>query len=183
MRWASVTHTANSRLAIALSVLGVASALAACGSSKPKATAGPYGPKSSPFAMSKCMHSNGVPNFPDPVAGSGGEGFNGVMITGPGEMTVSGINFAGPAFRSAEKACRAYLPPGGPGPAVPESQKLAALAHAACMRKHGMPNFPDPTFPAGGGIALNFGPGINPQSPGFEQAQTACGGGNFREAG
>ena len=31
MRWASVTHTANSRVAIALSVLGVALALSAVG--------------------------------------------------------------------------------------------------------------------------------------------------------
>jgi hypothetical protein len=183
VRWASVTHTANSRLAIALSVLGVALALAACGSSKPKATAGPYGPKTSPFTVSKCMHSNGVPNFPDPVSGPGGEGFHGLVVTGPGAMTVNGISFAGPAFRSAEKACAAYLPPGGPGPAVSESQKVAALAHAACIRKHGMPNFPDPTFPTGGGIALNFGPGINPQSPAFQKAQIACGGGGFREGG
>ena len=30
-----------------------------------------------------------------------------------------------------------------------------ALAFSACMRKHGLPNFPDPQFPSGAGRALS----------------------------
>jgi len=37
------------------------------------------------------------------------------------------------------------------------------------MRSHGLPNFPDPN--ANGSITFN---GVNPESPAFRQAQTAC---------
>jgi hypothetical protein len=59
------------------------------------------------------------------------------------------------------------------------SQTAAASNHlnqgfkfAACMRSHGVTNFPDPS--AGGGIELNSGSGINPFSPAFKAAQTDC---------
>ena len=52
-------------------------------------------------------------------------------------------------------------------------QKL--LAYSQCMRTHGVPNFPDPTF-QGGGVQVRFGPGsgINPQSPAFQNAARQC---------
>ena len=40
------------------------------------------------------------------------------------------------------------------------------------MRAHGVPNFPDPS--GGGGIHIQVGSGIDPQSPAFQAAQTAC---------
>ena len=46
------------------------------------------------------------------------------------------------------------------------------LELARCMRAHGIANFPDPS--AGGGIELAPGSGLNPQSPAFQAAQTAC---------
>ncbi|MGP0034494.1 MAG: hypothetical protein ACLP4R_07985 [Solirubrobacteraceae bacterium] len=54
--------------------------------------------------------------------------------------------------------------------------KCAALAHAVCMRRHGVPNFRDPTFSSeGGGIAVSSGgPGMNPRSPAFQQAERIC---------
>jgi hypothetical protein len=45
-----------------------------------------------------------------------------------------------------------------------------ALNFARCMRSHGESTFPDPT-PNGGGFNVN---GINPSSPAFKAAQTAC---------
>ncbi len=57
---------------------------------------------------------------------------------------------------------------GGVSPAHAE----AALKFADCMRSHGVPNFPDPT--GGGGIHIQAGSGINPQSPSFKAAQQAC---------
>ena len=38
------------------------------------------------------------------------------------------------------------MAPSGPPPVVSESERVAAIANAECMRKHGVPNFPDPTF-------------------------------------
>ena len=89
-----------------------------------------------------------------------------------------GIPFSGPALLHAEKACKEYLPPGGPPPAVSESERAAAIANAECMRKHGVPNFPDPTF-SGGQLNAGLG-GVNPQSPAFKQAAAACGGAGGR---
>ena len=45
------------------------------------------------------------------------------------------------------------------------------IARAECMREHGVPNFPDPTFTADG-ISVFFGPGVDPQSPAFVNAQS-----------
>ena len=48
---------------------------------------------------------------------------------------------------------------------------------AKCMRSHGLPDFPDPTFTAHGiRMAIRGGPGsdLNPQSPAFQAAQKAC---------
>ena len=41
-----------------------------------------------------------------------------------------------------------------PRPPLSAAQKAAALKFAQCMRAHGVPHFPDPRFPAGGGIAI-----------------------------
>jgi hypothetical protein len=43
---------------------------------------------------------------------------------------------------------------------------------ASCMRSHGVPNFPDPG--SNGSIAIGPSSGINPDSPKFKSAQTAC---------
>jgi hypothetical protein len=127
--------------------------------------------------MSRSMRANGVSGFPDPREGpnGGGVGFpGGLLVTSSDSMVVMGIPFSGPALLHAEKACKEYLPPGGPLPAVSERQKVAAIANAECMRKHGVPNFPDPTF-SGGQLNAGLG-GVNPQSPAFKQAAAACGG-------
>ena len=122
------------------------------------------------------MRANGVSGFPDPREGpnGGGVGFpGGLMVQPDGSMVVMGHLFAGPALRHAKQVCKQYLPPGGPGPTVSASQKAAALAAAACMRRHGLSTFPDPTF-TGGHESLNLGPGLDPNSPAFQQAAEAC---------
>jgi hypothetical protein len=52
------------------------------------------------------------------------------------------------------------------------------LKFSACMRAHGLPDFPDPTTAADGGIQLSIGgkkgSGLNPRSPIFQAAQKAC---------
>jgi len=130
--------------------------------------------------FSRCMRSHGVPNFPDPSS-------NGILIT-PG----SGLNPASPAFPSARSECKKLLPGGGPKgspPAPSASDVRAALSWARCIRKHGVPNFPDPSTNPNQpglffrGLAFPVGPGFNPQSPAFEQAQKACGNGPSGNSG
>jgi hypothetical protein len=55
--------------------------------------------------------------------------------------------------------------PSGSGSADP-------AAFSACMRKHGVPNFPDPD--SQGRLMLSPGAGLNPASPQFRAAQRAC---------
>jgi hypothetical protein len=43
---------------------------------------------------------------------------------------------------------------------------------SACMRKHGVANFPDPN--GQGVITIHSGMGIDPQSPAFKSARTVC---------
>jgi hypothetical protein len=169
----------HNRIILLAGVIG-AVGIAACGGSGSSVTGqGTTATgNSSPFALSKCMRTHGVSNFPDPTVGPGGEGFSGGVVSSPGSdsLTVDGITFSGPAFQAAEKACTKLLPGGGgPPPPVSAAQRRAAIANARCMRKHGVPNFPDPTFPAGGGTAIRGGPGVDPQSPAFQHAQAACG--------
>ena len=45
------------------------------------------------------------------------------------------------------------------------------LTFAVCMRSHGVPSFPDPS---GRGIHIGPGSGIDPSSPAFKGAQSAC---------
>ena len=98
-----------------------------------------------------------------------------------GSLTAEGKTFAGPALRSAEQTCKAYLPPaGGPPPKVRAQELRQELAFARCMRAHGVPNFPDPSSSSSGAQA---GPpaGIDPQSPAFRSAARVCGAGGSRQ--
>jgi hypothetical protein len=52
----------------------------------------------------------------------------------------------------------------------------AAVRFASCMRSQGVSNFPDPTSSGGSvSFSLKSSSGINPASPSFLAAQTACG--------
>jgi len=118
--------------------------------------------------FASCMRSHGVPNFPDPNS-------QGSLTFGPG----SGIDPNSPKFQAAQRTCQKVLPNGGlPSPAEQAKTQAQALKFSACMRSHGLPNFPDPTFSGGGvRVTLRGGPGssgLNPQSPKFQAAQQAC---------
>jgi hypothetical protein len=128
------------------------------------------------------MRANGVPSFPDPTPGNGG-----------GFQTSSGIT-SSPAFQAAQATCHKLLPGGGPpGPGStthPSAQTLAKLLKIAqCMRRHGVPQFPDPQtsiprspFGSGSGEITDFDGAIllfpstmNLQAPAYRQALAACG--------
>ena len=72
----------------------------------------------------------------------------------------------------------------GWGVEATESQFLAALRFAKCMRVNGSPNFPDPTrVDAPPGPVLIIGPGLffrvsqnfDPNTPAVNRAVAACG--------
>ncbi|MGH2884435.1 MAG: hypothetical protein ACRDPA_17355 [Solirubrobacteraceae bacterium] len=118
------------------------------------------------------MRANGVSGFPDPVSFPGGEGLP-LMVQSGDSLVAEGTTFAGPAVRTAERSCRAYLPPAGGPPANVRAQQLRQeLALARCMRAHGVPHFPDPSSSSGQQAGLSAG--IEPQSPAFRTAARVC---------
>jgi hypothetical protein len=114
-------------------------------------------------AYSKCMREHGVPKFPDPKPGPNGE--PNLQIT-PDQLGVGQAQ-----LQAAEQACQSLAPPSSP--ARQQGQYEAALKYADCMRKNGVPDFPDPKRGANGGVILG-GSGVNPNSPSFQKAQQAC---------
>jgi hypothetical protein len=156
-------------ISVAFGALTCAVAIGACGGSSTK----PAASSNSQLALSQCMRAHGVPNFPDPTVGPGGEGMSVNSSPGSSTVTVEGIPFSGPAFQAAEKTCK-FFGGGSAPPPVSESQKLAELHFAQCMRRHGVPNLPDPQFPTGGGIIRRSVPGLNPRSPAVQHAAGVC---------
>jgi hypothetical protein len=153
-----------------------AAGIAACGSTTTSTTAAAKTGQMVTFA--KCMRSHGVPNFPDPgTNGSGGIQIAVGSTAGSGNsLKVNGVSVNAPEFQSAMNSCRHDLPNGGHPPPLSATQRAAMLQFSQCMRANGVPNFPDPTFATGGRIRLQLKPGdgIDPNSPGFQHAQTAC---------
>jgi hypothetical protein len=108
------------------------------------------------------MRENGVPEFPDPVDGR-------LQIRA---QRGGALDPESPAFQSAQKACKSAEPPGllnGQGPDGNQQDQL--LKYVACMRKNGVPKFPDPQ---NGRIQLTPEMGVDPQSPQFKKAEDAC---------
>jgi hypothetical protein len=120
-------------------------------------------------AYASCLRSNGVPNFPDPDS-SGGI---------PKDAVVSAFKAVGSSQAvAAQNTCRHLFPAGGSlsGRAV---QTITAqdqqdyLKAAACMRSHGFPAFPDPTFP-NNSVQVSIPSSINQNSSQFTSAATLC---------
>ncbi len=127
-------------------------------------------PGSQAVAYSACVRAHGVPNFPDPK----------ITTHGNGVSVAIGINpsiSSNPHFKSAQQACIKLLPGGGPGEEgssrqISPSEQSQYLKAAACIRSHGIPNFPDPTF-SGGGVHIEH-QNLNESSPAFKAAVHAC---------
>jgi len=117
-------------------------------------------------AYSSCMRSHGVPNFPDP---SGGNSKRAVVNA---LQAVSNSQ-----AQAAENACQHLVPagvwPGGPVQAITAQQQSDYLKAAACMRSHGITNFPDPTF-SNGQVNTNIPSSIDQNSLQFTQAAQIC---------
>jgi hypothetical protein len=108
------------------------------------------------------MRSHGVPGFPDPN-NSGGWTVN----------PSTNSSFTG--HQSARAACAHLYPNQGKAladPAQRAQQLRRGLEFAACMRRHGIPNFPDDWS---GNIGQLISAGIAPNSPQLNAGLTKCG--------
>jgi hypothetical protein len=167
-----LTPTRSSAALITVAALGLAGCGASGGTGTLAGGTSTTGGSNKLFAMSRCMRAHGVSNFPDPTNSSGGGvGMSVTMTPGSSAVTVAGTTFSGPAFTAAEKACHfgAY----GSKPKLTEAQQQEMLKSAECMRRHGVPGFPDPIFGPHGGVKTPSSK-INHDSPAFEAAAKAC---------
>jgi hypothetical protein len=164
------------RRAGALAVAAAVAVLAtACGGGSSPASASPP-TYVQVLALAKCMRGHGVPDFPDP------DGSRSYTLTPNGSLEGAGgasVDINSSQAQAAYGDCR-HLLPGGPSISQleqieqQEQQQQAKtlpllLTYSQCMRSHGLPNFPSPgQSPAPGGAA------INPSSPQYLAAASAC---------
>ncbi|WP_433179431.1 hypothetical protein [Actinoallomurus sp. CA-150999] len=163
------THKVRTLGTMAAAILITGLGLTACGGGSGKASSastsaaahsgGTAGNSTKAVKYAECMRKNGVPAFPDPDP-------NGrVMLRG---TKGSGLDPESPQFKAASQACKAFAPQGAVGGGQTDP---AMLKFAECMRKNGVPNFPDPQ---GGKLIMKQGSGIDPNSPQFQAAQKTC---------
>jgi len=126
--------------------------------------------KPSSAALAQCFTDHG---FTASIGSNGSSGNRSIQIAG---VTIgSNVDPSSPQFQAAMQACRKYLPGGGPPAETPAEQaaaRKAMTAFAACMRKHGVPNFPDPN--SEGIFSIASIQAINPSAPVVDTAFQAC---------
>lgn len=141
-------------------------------SSKKSSTSAKRGTKPSALAFAKCMRAHGVPNFPDPdSAGHIPTTASSGMTRAPSGGFTANPN--SPAYKTASNDCRS-LAVATPVTQVQSNRMIASqLKFAACMRKNGVPHYPDPTSDGevGNNGAIN---GVNPNSPAVQRAEKKC---------
>jgi hypothetical protein len=116
--------------------------LAAACSSSPSSTGSGGSPDAggsantpSAVGYSRCMRSNGVPNFPDPTSSGG-------FLKG----TAQQFGVSDSQLQAARQACQRLLPSSGGQTQAQVRQAMSALWNfARCMRSHGVPGWPDPS--------------------------------------
>jgi hypothetical protein len=114
------------------------------------------------------MRSHGVPKFPDPDSSGG--------VPKPAVVSAFEAVSKSQADR-AQNACNHLLPAGGlsgqPVQTITPQDQRDYLEAAACMRSHGFPDFPDPTF-RNNNEQINIPASINQNSSQFMNAATLC---------
>jgi hypothetical protein len=143
------------------------------------------GPANSPSAVgySRCMRSHGVPNFPDPDS-------SGVLP----KVSAQELGVSSSQLQAGQRACQRLLPSTGGSlqrqaqqcvlagdcpQAVVQRMLASGRRFAVCMRRHGVPNWPDPTIDTGAHRGVPFfdlsKEGIDDHSPQISPKMAECG--------
>jgi hypothetical protein len=159
-----------------IGVVGFAAVLllaAGCGGSKTPATTRTT-VRPDALAFSQCMRRHGIADFPDP-------GSNGVIdVKALHPSPSSDLDPSSSSFQAADKACKALAPSTfSPGVSAVSAEQLRrnrtrALAFSACMRAHGMPNFPDPDSNGRLSVGAIRAAGLGPASAPFRSGIKSC---------
>ncbi len=164
--------------AVTLIAVLVAIAVGACGSSSSSSsTSTASGPGASVagtgisgaqlqarLKLAECARAHGI-NVPDP----GADGTYGAATS----IARLAAQYGQAKVSAVEQACRQYLVAAFPvlaeSPAQRAARRQQLFKFASCMRSHGVPGFPDP-----GSNQTSVKSDVNPQSPAFKSALTAC---------
>jgi hypothetical protein len=112
--------------------------------------------------FARCMRDNGIADFPDPDP------------DGPTEFSLKGGADEQQKFADASEACAEFAPGKGGAPGPMDQATLDKFRQfSQCMRDHGIADFPDPQT-EGGGIRVELGGNLDPDSDAFTAAQDAC---------
>lgn len=144
---------------LAGTLMGIAVLAAGCSDGPPASSSSGTGqtPYLRALAYTRCMRAHGDPGFPVPNSQG--------LFPHP----------AGTQYQPASRACRDLLPSQRLTAAQKQEHVKQALKFSACMRSHGITDFPDPTIVQGGtAVGLNPPRGMDQNSPQFHIAVHAC---------
>jgi hypothetical protein len=120
------------------------------------------------LAFAQCMRSHGMPNFPDPQQGPGGNV----------KLVLHRVGTSKRQMNASLSACHRLLPTGGgPPPQTPRqlrTQLADGLSFARCMRSHGVSRFPDPTPQGQLSVEMVQQHGVDVRSPAVLHVVQEC---------
>jgi hypothetical protein len=127
------------------------------------ATTVPSGSRAGALAFARCMRSHGIPNWPDPTSNGGFD-----------KAALRQLGLSASRVRTIEeRSCNYVFQNGASGRTITLADQADYLRAAACMRSHGFPAFPDPTF-QNGNVTVNVASGVNRDSAQFRSAAGTC---------
>jgi hypothetical protein len=112
-----------------------------------------------PGARYPIREEHDVTTTTSPLARAGNSPRRAVLAIGLAALGLLAVACSGEPGRSA-------------GPRPPGSLQVSEIHYAACMRSHGVPNFPDPSN--SGAVVITPASGIDMESAQFQAAERAC---------
>jgi len=121
----------------------------------------------------QCIRQHGIPNFPDPIVATSGPAKGKAILDKQALRPVPNS-----VVTRAMAACQTALAQAGisghtAGPTISTADQADYLRAAACMRAHGITNFPDPTF-SGGHVSFPIPAGLDIHSTQVTRARLTC---------
>lgn len=124
---------------------------------------GTNGASAAALTFARCMRAHGVAHWPDPQSDGSFD-----------KAELRNLGIAPARIQTIEEAyCHVDFENPGPSQTITAADRVDYLEAAACMRRHGFPGFPDPTFP-GHSVSVDIPPSIDQSSSRFRNAATTC---------
>jgi hypothetical protein len=168
----SAARTAAAIIAVAVWILLAAACSDSAAPTDPGSSAKAGGAASTQLGISyaSCVRSHGVPKYPDPARGN-------ELADGLPKVSLPQLQVSQAQYQAAQNACAHLLPNGGQMTQPQSQQDLTAMRrYAQCMRSHGAPTWPDPTYDpaAGWGFNLVGVRGFDPNSAQIDSKMDTC---------